>query len=503
MDRFTDIDKELKFQRALEFIGETRAGISWERLCSNAVRYSDTLIDILRDKDDMKAFALQKEIDWDYIARNAKEILHRLHFNKDNDYYLILALSRDASKSAVKNRWRDLMMIYHPDKSDSEQYMNADDSAKKINEAYSVLKNDDKRLKYDRRFSEPFIPESTKQPMDARHLGVKLKQRQKDLANCTYGRGSKNLPRILTFSYIAAALLILTLLFAKNRPEQLQNIRTSLSNTISAAFKEKPKEKASDNNSLKHKADRDKGSKAKAVQAVKEDNLKQEKQIAQMQRDDEVRLPNKPVQKTESVHETGVKSQREAKPSTKPVQRTETAVPETAVREPSKKDEQHRRRAVNIPPVTKISTSDIQHSVKKPALPEQQPEPVRKYRLPDNPGAEIKNLTDRYAAAIQSGDINKILSLYSSSVVNDRETYGKLKEAYSKRLSGNKFRYAIRNLQFHKSGEEILLTGRYSLSPDDSAGGANPMTSMTGEITFTLAMEANGLKIVKATGDRN
>jgi len=63
------------------------------------------------------------------------------------DYYKILGVPKDASKSDIKKAYRKLALKYHPDKnSDSD----AEDRFKEISEAYAVLYDDTKRQMYDR-----------------------------------------------------------------------------------------------------------------------------------------------------------------------------------------------------------------------------------------------------------------------------------------------------------------------------------------------------------------
>ncbi len=64
------------------------------------------------------------------------------------DFYELLGVSRDTPDADVKKAYRKLAMQYHPDR-------NPDDAAaevkfKEINEAYDVLKDDQKRAAYDR-----------------------------------------------------------------------------------------------------------------------------------------------------------------------------------------------------------------------------------------------------------------------------------------------------------------------------------------------------------------
>jgi len=64
------------------------------------------------------------------------------------DYYEALGVGRDAGKDELKKAYRKLAMQYHPDRNPSDA--KAEQSFKEINEAYDVLKDDQKRAAYDR-----------------------------------------------------------------------------------------------------------------------------------------------------------------------------------------------------------------------------------------------------------------------------------------------------------------------------------------------------------------
>ncbi len=59
------------------------------------------------------------------------------------DYYKSLGVARNATKDEIKKAYRELAHKYHPDKGGNA------DQFKEINEAYSVLSNDEKRAQYD------------------------------------------------------------------------------------------------------------------------------------------------------------------------------------------------------------------------------------------------------------------------------------------------------------------------------------------------------------------
>jgi molecular chaperone DnaJ len=64
------------------------------------------------------------------------------------DYYQQLGVSKSANKDDIKKAFRKLAMQYHPDRNPSNK--EAEKKFKEINEAYEVLKDDDKRAAYDR-----------------------------------------------------------------------------------------------------------------------------------------------------------------------------------------------------------------------------------------------------------------------------------------------------------------------------------------------------------------
>ena len=64
-----------------------------------------------------------------------------------DQFYELLEIPRQASKSDVKKAYRKLSMKYHPDKNPGDE--EAANHYKNINRAYEVLSNDDKRQMFD------------------------------------------------------------------------------------------------------------------------------------------------------------------------------------------------------------------------------------------------------------------------------------------------------------------------------------------------------------------
>lgn len=71
----------------------------------------------------------------------------------NHDYYSILGVQPNATKEDIKKAYRKLAMQYHPDKNPSPE---ASEKFKLINQAYSVLSDDNKRAAYDQYGNEGF-----------------------------------------------------------------------------------------------------------------------------------------------------------------------------------------------------------------------------------------------------------------------------------------------------------------------------------------------------------
>ena len=98
------------------------------------------------------------------------------------DFYEVLGVSKNATKSDIKSAYRKSALKYHPD---HNKAADAEEKFKEINEAYEVLSNDQKRAAYDQFGQAAFDP-------NAGPAGGRTYTQQSGPFNFTYTQSSGN-----------------------------------------------------------------------------------------------------------------------------------------------------------------------------------------------------------------------------------------------------------------------------------------------------------------------
>lgn len=116
-------------------------------------------------------------------------------------------------------------------------------------------------------------------------------------------------------------------------------------------------------------------------------------------------------------------------------------------------------------------------------------------RTPDN---EANLFMEQYISAYEAGDIDKFMSLYSKSAVeNNNLRYDDIRRAYQKSFQGTRYRYVLSDIRLRKDDNQIILTGGYSIKRSDGSALSQ------GSISWTLIKENGVLKIIKAEYNRS
>ena len=101
-------------------------------------------------------------------------------------YYNILGISENASKEEIKKAYRTLSLQKHPDRNPNDPTANM--SFQKINEAYQVLSDEQKKAEYDMMQNNPFMN------MQNHHdMGMDF-QNMNDIFSSLFGGGGIGIP---------------------------------------------------------------------------------------------------------------------------------------------------------------------------------------------------------------------------------------------------------------------------------------------------------------------
>ena len=427
----------MSHQEALEFIGEVRAGISWERFCIHGVRHSDAFIDILNDTEGARKFLSSMGISREHISGQITKILYRLHFNRENDHYLTLALPHNASESQIHKRWKELMLFYHPDRNRDEE---AASCATRINEAYSVLKNPEKRREYHRRRAEGhhLRPEIRKfrTPPPEEHVLGSPKMRS-------------ILSKLIIPSCVAVAGVILLVMFLENRQQRRVHqagVTDKADGRQQAPVKEKAREKEQVNTQVK-------GEVKEKVQEKAQAQVKAQKQA-------KIQINTREKAKGE------VKAEEE-----KQIQEKKQAEEENQVKAKVEEQKQEKPRDTSGEGGLRPSPAPQQQSVAKA-----ESENIERW---------VNLFISQYTRAYEEGDIEKFMSLYvRSAVENGRMNYDEIRRAYKHNFEKSRYRYSLRNVQFRKNGDDVIVAASYGINKSADAGGE---ALVQGDIRWVLA----------------
>ncbi len=121
---------------------------------------------------------------------------------------------------------------------------------------------------------------------------------------------------------------------------------------------------------------------------------------------------------------------------------------------------------------------------------------------PQDGGLEsaVNLFISQYVQSYEAGDINKFMSFYSTSAVeNNSLHYDDIRSEYDRNFRNGSYSYILNNIQLKKDNNHILLTGTYTLKCTE---GKFKGEQSRGNITWTLTRENGTLKIIRADYNR-
>jgi curved DNA-binding protein CbpA len=511
MDRFPGDDPhkdQVIFKNALEFIGAVRAGISWERFCMYAVRFSDALISMLNGTNDAQRFLSSRGISTEYVQENVGAVFTRLHLNRDHDHYLTLALPRYASDAQIHRRWKELMRIYHPDRNS-----NADAAlcAKRINEAYSVLKNPRQRTEYDRKTARAVESHFTSRRTNVIHPHKSNKSGRRLFISPELRR---MVPKLIIASSLVLSCVVLLIIFFKNRPAVY---------TYQASVLPQQDRQYDGKDHL-------------MTDSAKEESAEgEEKKIAGVQTalvpgQDANRPVGAPSERSRKGMESGVTNPETLYPYGSRPRPADITTQSTLPSQPAQDRPMADTRAglvqktpaehAEVSPLTttRLIEPPEQNTKKESPLPSPQKRPSLEQKgtaaemasVTPSASASGENRPDletevflflaQYIVAYEEGDITRFMDLFSKSAVeNNNLQYADIKKFYAKNFEGGRYNYTLRNVRVRKSEEPLIVSGEYSISrvTDGDKG-----IKTVGTIRWGLSRENGNLKIVRIDYER-
>lgn len=102
------------------------------------------------------------------------------------NYYEILEVDRNASKEIIEKAYKTLAKKYHPDVQEQNLKNIAEEKMKLINEAYSVLSDENQKAEYDKQLEENTISKELYQEIVQENIELKRKMQNNATANNQY-----------------------------------------------------------------------------------------------------------------------------------------------------------------------------------------------------------------------------------------------------------------------------------------------------------------------------
>jgi len=132
-------ERKLEIFSAAGLINRFYEGCPLNEIYDKGVRYYDILLYLIENAEGADKLSGLIKLPPVKVKSAAMKIINLLLFNRENNPFLSLGLSDDATVRDAKKRWKRLLMLYHPDRSPSLKI--SEELTKKINQAYREIEN--------------------------------------------------------------------------------------------------------------------------------------------------------------------------------------------------------------------------------------------------------------------------------------------------------------------------------------------------------------------------
>lgn len=384
-----------------------------------------------------------------------------MHLNPENNFYVTLGLSSLSSQDQIRERWKRLMLLYHPDRQGEDKEWFAE-RAKKVNEAYSVLKNAADRAAFDGKLAKDSQRlQSSRLRGMVRDGGVPHRAARVGSVPGKSWALRRYVPVLIVACYVLAAAVFLAFIYFRDDSTSLESaLRPAGHPAISRLLQEVPPsaaEQAGDPDRLLS----GQGSRGEGLKAVPGDAAG-------------TGLPSgpeaaPPVRKRPAA-DTPPAASEEAGPAVASARQTLPGIPaETAPAVPPRGNSGEGMKAQ--PPAV--------HAITK---------------------AEVEDFLRRYAESYRNGRIEEFMKFFSRRAVeNGRMDHEMIRSSYGKTFSAGIAAYRLEDIDMKIEGSKARVSGVYNVGRYAAAG--EPARNRRGKIAWTLVKEDDALKILEARYD--
>jgi len=476
-----------------------------ERLYREAINCFDSLIEISHGNETIRDLAHRRGLDMKYLVDGASFVISKMHFNPENNYYITLGLPQHTTPEELSRRWKKFMLLYHPDKQvGNEEWVS--ERAKKVNEAYTTLKDETKRSEYDRRLTEQMLSRKfpSAPPQGAAHHrrpADSFRRHRSAETSEGWSRIRPYMTKVLVAVYILIALIMIGFIYMRNQsanleaelapePARTQGIQGTQTASVTVpntpAVEEHTTQTAAPESAEQkkepgqlHQERANTTTTTSTLQTIRSwfrPNQKKPAQEKSQGKEDNTALPGKKVNGGQSNASSPIVPL--SPPSAEQMQREDPPQQHAEVQKVLTE-----QRAEPARPLQEL---------KKPALAQPKTEQITK--------EEVEEFMQRYVAAYTKNDLSTFLSLFSRSAVENNMTYNDIRNAYKETFSDKINHYRIMNMEIRTDGQTATVSGIYNINHYISA--EDRWVKYSGKIAWKLTRENAQLRIISTNYDK-